>query len=264
MMDGATVGLVLPGLFTLALWWLSTGLILYLDGLHPRTFRASMGVVTVLALSALALTGHAADLTGPSAAYLGFACALTLWGWMELSFLTGWITGPVRQAAPPGCAGSAHFVRAIQVVLHHELAIATGALLLWVLTHDTADPVALHAYLLLWVMRISAKLNLHFGVRNLGDALLPPHLHYLRSYFRQRRMNALWPFSMIGCLLLTAHLVDGAARAPAGSAEQVSAALLATLAGLAGLEHLFMMLPVPLDGLWKWGTRSRAAMRRTS
>jgi hypothetical protein len=33
--------------------------------------------------------------------------------------------------------------------------------------------------------------------------------------------------------------------------------LLATLLGLAALEHLFLVLPVPLDALWQWGTRSR-------
>jgi len=28
---------------------------------------------------------------------------------------------------------------------------------------------------------------------------------------------------------------------------------------LAILEHLFLVLPVPLEGLWRWGLRSRSA-----
>jgi putative photosynthetic complex assembly protein 2 len=32
--------------------------------------------------------------------YIAFLSALALWGWIELAFLTGVITGPVRQPLP--------------------------------------------------------------------------------------------------------------------------------------------------------------------
>jgi hypothetical protein len=35
--------------------------------------------------------------------------------------------------------------------------------------------------------------------------------------------------------------------------------LVATLLSLAILEHLFLVLPLPFENLWRWGLRSRAA-----
>jgi len=35
-------GIVLAALFTVFAWWFSTGVILYLDSLAPRTYRASL------------------------------------------------------------------------------------------------------------------------------------------------------------------------------------------------------------------------------
>jgi putative photosynthetic complex assembly protein 2 len=43
----------LPALYALFLWWLSTGVILYLDRLPRRTFRWSMLGATALAAAAL-------------------------------------------------------------------------------------------------------------------------------------------------------------------------------------------------------------------
>jgi hypothetical protein len=34
--------------------------------------------------------------------------------------------------------------------------------------------------------------------------------------------------------------------------------LLATLVALGLLEHVFMVLPMPADALWRWGLASRA------
>lgn len=247
----------LPLLFAVTLWWAATGLILYLDGLPRATFRISMAAASVLALAALAGVAHGAGFTGAQASYCGFTCALVLWGWMEMSFLMGWVTGPRKVACPPGCHGPAHFRHATEAILHHELAIAGGAALLWLLSDDTGNRTALHTYLLLWVMRLSAKLNLHLGVRNFSEEFLPPHLLYLTSFFRRRNMNALWPLSMAGACVATGELVHRAASAAAGSAEQTSAVLLATLAGLAATEHLFMVLPLPFNAIWNWGLKSR-------
>jgi putative photosynthetic complex assembly protein 2 len=55
----------------------------------------------------------------------------------------------------------------------HELAIAAGGLLVLLLVVDQPNRVSLWTYGVLWAMRTSAKLNLHFGVRNPGLELLP-------------------------------------------------------------------------------------------
>ena len=41
----------LPALHGLLIWWFSTGLILFLDGLPKRTFRWSMAAATVLLIA---------------------------------------------------------------------------------------------------------------------------------------------------------------------------------------------------------------------
>ena len=52
----------LPVLFTLFVWWFSTGVILFLDGLPKRTFRWSMfGATILLGLALYGLSVTAAD-----------------------------------------------------------------------------------------------------------------------------------------------------------------------------------------------------------
>jgi putative photosynthetic complex assembly protein 2 len=106
-------------------------------------------------------------------------------------------------------------------------------------------------------MRTSAKLNLHFGVRNLGTELLPPHLQYLRSFFRRRALNPLLPVSVAAATAVAAVLVLGAAAPGASPFEVAAGMLVAALLALAIVEHLFMVLPVPLDALWAWTRRPR-------
>ena len=63
----------LPLLLAIFVWWLSTGVILYLDGLGRRSFRWSM--MGASALSAVALWGRYVTSTWetPSAAYIAFS-----------------------------------------------------------------------------------------------------------------------------------------------------------------------------------------------
>ena len=89
----------LPIAATVFAWWFSTGLILLLDGLRRETFRRSMAFATAFLLAALFGLWAVAEDTSVAGAYLGFLCGLAVWGWIELSFLTGLITGPRRTPA---------------------------------------------------------------------------------------------------------------------------------------------------------------------
>ena len=249
--------IALPVLAALFAWWFATGAILYLDSLPRSTYRHSMVSASLLALPALlglALTSHSAT---PAGAYLAFLCALVIWAWQEMAFLMGFLTGPRKHACAPDCRGWRHFAHGVHAILHHELALLAGGVLVFALTWDGVNQVGAWTYLTLWVMRQSAKLNLFLGVRNLGESLLPDHLHYLKGYFRRRAMNPLLPISVIGSGGL-AFVLAWMALAPGVQPFQMTALLLlATLLGLAALEHLFLVLPVPLDALWQWGTKSR-------
>ena len=163
----------LPVLYALFLWWFSTGLILYLDGLPRRTFRWSMLGCTVLALLSLWGLFATRDDTSVLGAYAAFTYGLLVWGWHEMSFLMGYVTGPRREPCPGGCRGWRHLMHAIEAILWHELAIAATAVVMLALTWDSANQVGTWVFMVLWVMRLSAKLNVYLGVPNLTDEFLP-------------------------------------------------------------------------------------------
>jgi putative photosynthetic complex assembly protein 2 len=249
----------LPALYAVFVWWFATGLILHLDGLRPETFRWSMaGATAVLAAASWGLAASAAD---PSAggAYLAFTCALLVWGWVEMSFLTGWLTGPRKTPCEPGISGWPRFLAAAAAVLWHELAILAAAALVVSLTWGGPNQVGTWTFLILWTMRLSAKLNVFLGVRNLAESFLPAHLGYLRSFFRRRPLNGLFPFSVIGSTVACAMLFRTAFAPAADTFGAVGFSLLGTLMALAVLEHWFMVLPLPFEALWRWGLRSREA-----
>ena len=252
----ATVAL--SALFALLLWWASTGIVLYLDRRPPRTHAASMrgaSLVGGLALAGLVATRDAATVTG---AVVAFTCGVLLWGWHEMSFLTGRLTGPRRHACPEGCRGRRHFGHAVEAIIYHELALAATLVLLLVLAWNAANPVGAATFALLWVMRLSAKLNLYLGVRNPGGELLPAHLRYLESFFGKRRCNALLPVSVAATALLVAWLARAAGVATEPF-EATAFGLLAALAALALLEHLFLVLPWSVGRLWGWTPESAGA-----
>ena len=149
-------------------------------------------------------------------------------------------------------------------MLYHELALIVLEIAVVACVGPGENRVGIWTFMTLWVMRQSAKLNLFLGVRNLGESLLPEHLHYLKGYFRRRAMNPLLPISVLGSGGL-AVVLAWMALAPGVEPFQVTAhLLLATLLGLAALEHLFLVLPVPLDALWQWGMKSRQRESATS
>ncbi|MBA4284902.1 MAG: photosynthetic complex assembly protein 2 [Xanthomonadaceae bacterium] len=246
-------------LYTLFAWWFSTGAILYLDGLPQRTYRYSMAVASLVLIAAL----HGLDISSTDAsaagAYVAFTSSLLVWGWLEMSFLMGYITGPRRSACPPGARGWRRARYALEAVLHHELALLAGALLVAGITRDAINSTGFWTYMILWTLRSSAKLNVFLGVRNLSEAFLPEHLRYLQSYFTRRPMNLLFPFSVIVSTTVATLLWRMAILAPDDSHQAASLGFLATLLSLAVLEHWFLVLPIPADLLWKWGLRSRAA-----
>ncbi|MDH5341138.1 MAG: DUF3623 domain-containing protein, partial [Rubrivivax sp.] len=127
------------------------------------------------------------------------------------------------------------------------------------MTWGEPNQVGTQTFLVLWVMRTSAKLNLYLGVRNLSEEFLPPHLAYLQSFFRRRPMNGLLPFSVLGAGALLAMMVMQAADPATGHADAVGTVLVATMLSAAILEHLLLVLPIPSTALWRWALRGQAA-----
>ena len=106
----------LPLGFALLVWWTATAIVMFLDGLPQRTFRWTLLGTTVLQAAALYGLWKTRTDTSVAGAYLAFTCAVLTWGWQEIFFLTGAITGPRRSACAAGCSGWRHFRHG---VLHH-------------------------------------------------------------------------------------------------------------------------------------------------
>jgi putative photosynthetic complex assembly protein 2 len=244
-------------LFALFLWWFSTGAVLYLVGLPKGAQVASMAgasLVGVLAVAGIAASRGDTSILG---AYCAFTCALLVWAWHEMSFLTGLVMGPNKAPCPPDLRGWRRFVAAAKTLIYHELAILVTAGALVLLTWGAANQIGVLTFLVLWIMRLSAKLNVFLGVPNLTEEFLPDNLVFLKSYFARRPMNLLFPAAVTAATIVTMLWVQTAAAEGASGFTIAGYTLLATLLGLAVLEHWFLVLPLPAAALWSWGLISR-------
>ncbi|MEQ1800664.1 MAG: putative photosynthetic complex assembly protein PuhE [Gammaproteobacteria bacterium] len=238
------------------LWWFTTGVVLWLCGRPRASYRWSLaGATLLLAVALVGLYVSSRETTAPSA-FLAFTCAVVVWGWHEISYYMGLVTGPRPAPLRPGSGGWQRFSQGIATSLYHDLAIVCTGLALLALTADSPNRVGAWTFLVLWVMRWSAKLNLFLGVPNLNEDFLPPHLRYLATYMRRRAMNPLFPVSVTAGTGVVVWLVYPVA-AGASAFDGAAAGLVATLLALAVLEHWFMVLPMNEAALWGWGFKSR-------
>lgn len=241
-----------PALYAVVIWWFSTGLIILLDHRPRATHPWSMAGGTLVLAGALWAIGASAADTSEAGAYTAFTGALLVWGWQEMSYYMGFVSGPRTQACPPGARGFARFRAALATSLWHEAAIIAGGLAILWLTWGGPNRFALWTYLILAAMNLSARLNMFLGVRNLNAEFLPAHLAYLAGFLRNRAMNPLFPVSVVLAGLGTAWLAGAALGEGLDAHERVGFTIVTTLMALATLEHGFLMLPLPSAALWAW------------
>lgn len=232
-------------------WWGGTGIILCAAAVGERRKAVAAALATIVALAAFGAVLATADDPSIVGAYVAFAASIAIWGWHELMFLTGRITGSRRAPCPPNARPWVRFWCATATVIHHEVALFVTMIGLYLALLDAANLVAAHVFAILWAMRVSAKLNLFLGVPMRADALLPDALAHLASYFRNRPMNPLFPVSVTVGALGVGFLVAEAATA-ATAFDAVAATLLAVLLALAVLEHWFMVVDLGDAALWRW------------
>ena len=237
---------------TLLIWWGSTALILYVatrEHLARRAFWPATAIAVAALLGLLAARGSESIWS----VWCSFSCGVLLWGWLEVAWLTGRITAPasMQRPCPEGAGEGERFLRGIATGLYHELAVLVlGSALLW-LCRDAPNAVGAWTFLILWLMRWSAKLNLFLGVPNLNEEFFPAHLRFLASYVRRRSMNLLFPVSVCAASAGAALLLHDAWIAPVGPAQVASGAL-GVLLALGVLEHWFLVLPMRDAELWRW------------
>ena len=245
----------LAAVSTLFLWWFSTGIILWRVRVADNGTAQDHVNSVVIGLPLLVLGLYAARASLPDLStngiYLAFLAALALWGWIELAFLSGVITGPNRSPCPPFTSQRDRFWRAVSTIAWHETLLVTTLFGLGLATIHAANPFAFGTFGLLFVARISAKLNLFLGVPRINTQFLPKPLAHLPSHFRIGRITAFFPLSVSALTVFSALLLERAVNVE-HPGMSVGYSLLTCLCLLALLEHWFMVLPLPDEKLWRW------------
>ncbi|MEL7228518.1 MAG: putative photosynthetic complex assembly protein PuhE [Pseudomonadota bacterium] len=241
-----------PVLFTIAVWYFSTGAVLWLArGTRERVPHRLLGV-TVLAAIGFAGALISAHHGAAWVPYLAMASAVSIWAWAEFTFLTGLLTGPRRSPCPPDISEAHRFILAFRTISRHEygLLIALAALALVAYTGQNAHAFAI--FTTLWVMRISAKLVLFNGAPGFSSDMMPSPILYMTTYFRHDRIG---PVFWIATLTLTATVAMAITALMMGwidTDQNTIAVMLISFVGLATFEHWMMVLPWRDSALWNW------------
>lgn len=245
----------IAALIALFVWWFSTGAILMAVKYADRQGASARMRATVFALPLLFIgifgLGYVADDTSIFGVYVAFLSALCVWGWIELAFLTGAITGPNTYELPNNVSEGERFIRAWGTIAYHEMVLLAALLILVVGTWNAANIFGTWTFIVLYAARVSAKLNLYLGVPKIQIDFLPDALSHLPSHFRTRAMNWLFPVSITGLSFAIACWLERLYAAD--TAGQITGfALLTALSALALFEHWMMVLPIPDERLWRW------------
>ncbi|MFN4156405.1 MAG: putative photosynthetic complex assembly protein PuhE [Paracoccaceae bacterium] len=245
----------IAALSAIFLWWFSTGIILWRvrradnQGRDAHLWSVLLGLPLLLA-GVVGLNETLAD-TSAMGAYLAFLSALAVWGWVELAFLSGIITGPNLRPCPEDAPLHDRFLRAIGTILWHEILLIALLAAILILSHNAANIFGLWTFAILFFARISAKLNLFFGVPRIHTEFLPRPLAHLASHFRRGPMNCVFPVSITALSYASYCFVERAMTASTTGAL-IGFTLLSALTLLALLEHWFMVIPLPDQKLWRW------------
>lgn len=242
-------------LTALILWWAATGVLLWrvhsADRQGADAHLWSVLLFLPLLLGGLGVAQATVQDTSPAGVYAAFLAALAVWGWIELAFLSGIITGPNRAHCAPGLSGWRRFRAAFLTIAWHEAVLVAALVFLFVVTREGENAFAFYTFLLLFGARVFAKLNLFLGVPRINIDFLPRPLDHLSGYFRQGPVSGFFPLSVtllsvtLGCFIERLWV----AQTPGAT---IGFTLLTALCALALLEHWFMVWRVRDDKLWRW------------
>jgi len=239
---------LVPIVVVIVAWWLGTGLVLYMQQTIV-TIRRPL-ILTLILVSAASLAAMLVSAQGsqPWQSYLGFFAAICLWGCIELSYYTGMISGVHKRRCPEKCTTGKRFRLALGASIWHEVSVLFVGGVVLTLLFGADNPVALYSFLVLWIMRWSAKLNLFFGVPNFNTDWFPKRLAYAHSYIRRAPITLFFPLSVVSACLIAAELISRSMTSE--YPEALITLLPGILLSLAILEHLFMALPIADSELW--------------
>ncbi len=236
-------------LFVVLIWWAGTAVVLILQHRirQPNSLMVRMALA-VAALIAVVTLAQSSGVTHGAAHFVAFVAGVALWGCLELSYYLGLITGTHTRPCPQGLDTTQRFRTALSASIWHELTVVATGLGITALLWGSANPTGLYAFLVLWLMRWSAKLNLFLGVPHFATHWFPERMAYLASYIRNAPITPFFILSLTLASLALAALLVTAMRTEGASA--LAYGLPASLLILAVIEHLFMALPIADSRLW--------------
>lgn len=242
-------------LLALFVWWFSTGAILWVVKTADRRgtgagLRATLWGLPLLALGAFGFWATLSD-ASVTGACIAFLSALAIWGWIELAFLSGVVTGPNTYPLPENTPEWERFIRAWGTLAYHEILLVAALLVMVLLGSEATNIFGVWTFAVLFFARLSAKLNLFWGVPRINVDFLPTELKHLATYFRIRPLNWLFPFSVSALTFATACWLERIYAAET-QGQIIGFSLLTAITALALLEHWVMVLPIPDEKLWRW------------
>lgn len=241
-------------------WWLLTGLALLLVHQPPKVAHYGFIIHSIFTLATWLCVPLNVASTSPIAVAGGFLLGLIIWGWLELSYLLGYVSGPNHTVYRGGPSTWRRFKGALATTIYHEATVVASVALLATISVNQPNQTAFYTVTVLCLMRWSAKLNLFFGVRAFNDRWLPEHLHYLSSYLRIGKSSLLLPASAALGFFITFKIYEHAGQSSMPS-YQLSLYLVASLMLLASIEHIFLLFPVNEAALWRWAKQDTAEIR---
>ncbi len=238
------------------MWWFLTGLLLFIvkkvDQINENAHHLmAIASIPVLFLGCFMYWNTLSSIT-LSSVYWAFLGSLFIWAWFELAFLTGFLTGPIKESCPPNITNKDRFVHAWRNVAYSELILFTTLFAMTLLSLNAENRVGLWTFWILFFARICAKLNLFLGVPNVNSEFLPSPVRHLASHFKVGSTSWFFPLSISVISFTLFFWVDKIFSIKSDDILVVGYTLLASLTALALVEHWFMVVSVRDAELWKW------------
>ncbi len=237
----------ISALYALAFWWLSTGVIIYLN-FQSQFYGVVFWSALVLALVSGGVLFWFREAETVQGVYLSFTAASMVWAFVEISFYTGYIVGPaVRPIFSVGPSWMSFF-KAVHRSVYHEGLVLGIVLVMSLVFWRARNKFGFYTFLLFWLMHQSAKLNIFLGVMNTGREFVPDSVSDMTHYMTVAHINWLFPISITLCTILSYRLLQ-LACSEAALWKKVGYVLTGVMAILAWLEHWLLVLPLN-QSLW--------------
>ena len=247
---------ILAIIFTIFIWWFSTGIILYairrVDYSSKISHKAFTFYCTPLLL--IGMVGFIWTLNGSSTLdiYLSFVSSLFIWGWFEIAFLSGVITGKNKKKCDNKTMGWERFNLAWNTINYSELSLLVVTVIMYFLVKDSLNFFGFLTFVTLYLARVSAKINFFVGVPYINFEFFPKPIAHMKSFFKIKPPSFFWIISAAIMLYLVILWGQNAFNENFDQHIKIGFLLISSLTFLALFEHLCMVIPLTETRLWLW------------